>query len=108
MYREVLTLLTKLKQLRQRYGISQKALALEVGVSQHSINKYESHNIEPDIATRVRVADYFNCSADYLINHNELSPIADLCQVSQLTLKEYSLLNHYRKLNYSQKQNILM
>ena len=40
-----------LKYLRTRYGISQQQLAEIAGVSQQSVNKYENHNIEPDIRT---------------------------------------------------------
>jgi len=43
-------MLRNLKQLRQEYHISQQRLADAVEVSQQSINQYENHNIEPDIA----------------------------------------------------------
>ena len=48
-------MLRKLKQLRQEYGISQQRLADAIGVSQPSINKYENHNIEPDIEKHSRL-----------------------------------------------------
>ncbi len=38
-----------LKRLRSKAGISQRELAEIVMVSQQSINKYENHNVEPDI-----------------------------------------------------------
>ena len=38
-----------LKQLRLEKNLSQNKLAEIIGVSQQSINKYENHNIEPDI-----------------------------------------------------------
>ena len=44
-------MLVNLKKLREEASVSQKALAEAVGVSQQSINKYENHNIEPDIET---------------------------------------------------------
>ena len=44
-------MLTNLKKLREDASISQKALADAIGVSQQSVNKYEIHNIEPDIET---------------------------------------------------------
>lgn len=52
-------MLENLKLLRSTAGISQKTLADSIGVSQQSINKYENHNIEPDIATLSRIADFF-------------------------------------------------
>ena len=65
-------MLEKLRQLREDAGISQKQLAEAIGVSQQSINKYENHNIEPDIETMIRIADYFDTSTDYLIGHSDL------------------------------------
>lgn len=55
-----------LKKLRAEYGISQQQLADVIGVSQQSINKFENHNVEPDIETLGAMADYFNVSIDYL------------------------------------------
>ena len=60
-------MLDNLKLLRSASGISQKTLADSIGISQQSVNKYENHNIEPDIATLSRIADYFHVSIDYLV-----------------------------------------
>ena len=38
--------------------LTQKGLADAIGVSQQSINKYENHNIEPDIETLMRIARF--------------------------------------------------
>ena len=65
-------MLENLKLLRSTAGISQKTLADSIGVSQQSINKYENHNIEPDIATLSSIADYFHVSIDFLVGANEL------------------------------------
>ena len=96
-------MLMNLKQLRNRHGISQKQLATEVGVSQQSINKYENHNIEPDIATLKRIADYFQTSVDYLIGH-EYFPEESLPPTSQA--EELLLLQRYRRMTERQKQSI--
>lgn len=64
-------MVANLKKLRKEYNISQKQLADVVGVSQQSINKYENHNIEPDIATLKNMAKFFNTSIDYLVGYKE-------------------------------------
>ena len=53
-------MLEKLKQLRIEKGISQQQLADVIMVSQQSINKYENHNVEPEISTMIKIANYFN------------------------------------------------
>ena len=59
-----------MKKLRIKHKISQKQLADVIGVSQQSINKYENHNIEPDIDTLKSLANYFNTSIDYLVGYS--------------------------------------
>ena len=56
--------------LRIKHIISQSQLADVIGVSQQSINKYENHNIEPDIDTLKSLANYFNTSIDYLVGYS--------------------------------------
>ena len=59
-----------LKRLRSKAGISLRELAEIVMVSQQSINKYENHNVEPDIETLIKLADYFKVSLDYLVGRD--------------------------------------
>ena len=53
-------LVKNLKMLRNEKLISQQKLADTISVSQQSINKYENHDIEPDIQTLKLLADYFD------------------------------------------------
>ena len=95
----MITVLEKLKKLRNEKGISQQVLADIIGVSQQSINKYENHNVEPDILTLISIADYFDVSVDYLIGR------FDNCDVLPIKLKdkEKSLVVNYRKLSECEK-----
>lgn len=66
-------MLANLKKLRTEHCITQQTLANAIGVSQQSINKYENHNIEPDIATLIQIANFFNTSVDYVIGNTEIT-----------------------------------
>lgn len=57
----------RLKELRSAKGISQLKLALDLGMNQNSISRYENHEREADYATLIKFADYFNVSLDYLL-----------------------------------------
>lgn len=96
-------MLLVLRKLRDEAGISQKSLAEAIGVSQQSVNKYENHNIEPDIGTLIRIADFFNISVDYLIGHSSVSGKIEGAQLSELTEQERELIQQYRKLTLKQK-----
>ena len=64
-------MLINLKQLRKSKGVSQQQLADVIGVSQQSINKYENHNVEPDIRTLISIAEYFDTTVDFVIGKSE-------------------------------------
>lgn len=61
----------RLRQLRQLRGISQLKLAMDLGMNQNSISRYESGEREADYQTLIRLADYFNVSIDYLLERTE-------------------------------------
>lgn len=95
-----------LKYLRMEKNISQQKLAEIIGVSQQSINKYENHNIEPDIATLILLADYFNTSVDYLIGNTDINHKIQIIEPYDLNSDESALINNYRKLTSPEKDSI--
>ncbi len=60
-----------LKALRVQAGLSQQALADALEISQQSVNRYENHKVEPDIALLVMMADFFEVSLDYLVGRTD-------------------------------------
>ncbi len=97
-------MLKRLKLLREKEGISQRALAEAVGVSQQSINKYENHNVEPDIATLILLAKHFNTSVDYLIGHSEVDHRLESLQPCELNAEELEFLQCWRSMNAQQRE----
>lgn len=95
-----------LKYLRESQGISQQKLADAVGISQQSINKYENHQTQPDIATLILIADYFHTSVDYLIGHEDARAECDSVPAYMLNADEIRLVSQYRKLSHKEKDSI--
>ena len=96
-------MVANLKKLRQEYGISQARLAEAIGVSQPSINKYENHDIEPEIQILIRIADFFNTSVDYLIGHTELPRPYERSGGFRLSRDESELITRFRMLREDEK-----
>ena len=94
------------KRLRSDKGISQQALAEIIGISQQSINKYENHNIEPDITTLTLLAKHFNTSVDYLVGNTEINHVIENLESYELNDDESTLINNYRKLSTAEKDSI--
>ena len=57
----------RLKELRAAKGLSQAALADILGRTQQAIGKWEVGRSEPDGATLLKLAAYFNVTTDYLL-----------------------------------------
>lgn len=97
-------MLNNLKKLRQKFDVTQNQLAEAIGVSQQSINKYENHNVQPDIETMIRMADFFHTSVDYLIGYSKPEDENEF----RLSGDEIRLISQYRQLTLSQQESIRM
>ncbi len=62
----------RLKELRKEAKISQLKLALDLGMNQNSISRYENLEREADYITLIKFADYFNVSIDYLLGRTDI------------------------------------
>lgn len=57
----------RLKELREERGISMKELGLTIGVSDAAVCKWENGISEPKITYVLRLAQFFECSTDFLL-----------------------------------------
>lgn len=55
-----------LKRLRKERGLTQKDLAVALGIAKSTISMYENNNREPDFETEELIADYFNVDINTL------------------------------------------
>ena len=61
----------RLKELRKERKLSQLRLAIELGMNQNSISRYETGEREADYATLCLFADFFDVSIDYLLERTD-------------------------------------
>lgn len=61
--------------LRKSKGYTQQEMANILQVSKPTYNHYETGRYEPDIKTIIKIADFFDCSIDYLVGHQTKSLI---------------------------------
>lgn len=100
-------MLPNIKMLRQEMGISQQTLADAIGVSQPSINKYENHNIEPDIEILSRIADFFNTSIDFIVGRTDIRRRIEPTEAFTLNREETALILGFRTLSSREKTCVL-
>ena len=87
-----------LKDLRLSKKLSQQQLAMRLDLSQQTIYKYENEVTEPDIATLIKLADYFNTSVDYLIGNTDNPQRPGSYSETKLTESELQHLRIYRNM----------
>ena len=85
-----------LKKLRLSKNLSQQQLAFRLDLSQQTIYKYENQITEPDIATLIRISDYFNTSVDYRIGNTDNPQKPGNYVETELSEKELAHLRLYR------------
>ena len=61
----------RLRELLEKRNISQLKLAMDLGMNQNSISRYENGKHQADYKTLVAFADYFNVSIDYLLERTD-------------------------------------
>lgn len=62
---------SRLKELREKSGFSQKELAEKLSLSRPTITAYESGSRAPTIETIINIADIFEVSIDYLFGRSD-------------------------------------
>ena len=57
----------RLSELRKDKGLTQKEFAKILGISENSVSMYERNLNTPDDQMKIKIAEYFNVSLDYLL-----------------------------------------
>lgn len=65
----------KILYCRKRVGLSQEALAGQIGVSRQAVSKWETGEAEPEISKLRLLASTFNVTVDWLLNEDQ--PMSD-------------------------------
>lgn len=101
----------RLVQLREDRGITQQTLADDLKITRQSLSLYEKAERTINIDLLVKIANYFNVSADYLLGLNEnattdtdLKAVCDYTGLNEKSVHLLNLLNKVKKLNISEMQ----
>ena len=69
--------MTRIKELRLQFGITQKELAKKLNIAQNTLSTWETGKFEPDISALNKLGEIFNVSTDYLLGRDVVSAPAD-------------------------------
>lgn len=68
----MLTLADRIKELRKLKDLTQADLGKILGVGKTTISMYENGNSSPNDEIKLKIAEYFNVSTDYLLGKTDI------------------------------------
>ncbi len=86
----------KIKELRERLGLSQKQVAEKLNIRYGTYQNYELNRRQPDINMQIKLADFFHCSLDELVGREN----CDVLNLNMLHKEEREIIENVRKLNH--------
>lgn len=96
----------KLRELRDKFCMTQSELADKLGVSTSTIGMYEQNRREPNFETLKKICDIFSTQADYLISKDDTNDLKKICR-NFLNMIEHSQLTiENRKINLQKSKLI--
>mgnify|MGYP005806916605 FL=1 len=98
----------RLKELREERHLTQSEVAQQIQTSQTNIGRWENELNEPTASFLVRLADFFNCSVDYLLGREDDfgNVVVQTEKPAPLPQDEQDLLETYRKLDNLNKIHV--
>ena len=61
----------RLRETRQKKGVSQSTVAEHLNISRQSISKWENNSSYPDLDNLVRLSEYYEVTVDDLLKENQ-------------------------------------
>lgn len=70
----------QIRKLRESQRLTQDAIANELGVTKQTVSNWENDNSPPSVDMLKKIALFFHCSTDYLleINSSQIIDVSDL------------------------------
>ena len=67
---------TRIKELREKAGLSMDQLAKRLGITKSRINMWENNGTVPSMNVLVQLAKFFNVTTDYLLGNDDESNLS--------------------------------
>ena len=100
---KIINKLDNLKKLREDKHITQTKLSTDLEVTQELISRYEVGSAFPQPNMLIKLADYFNCSVDYLLGITDVKTPVKYFSKNANT-KDADILSKYNSLSSEDKK----
>ena len=90
----------RIRQLREKGGLTQETLAIELEITQQQLSKYERNIASIKVESLKKVAAYFNVTTDYLLGVSEVKrDLQGQMKVNKTLDTYYDLIEIYKGLD---------
>lgn len=96
--------MNNLKEIREKKNITQLKLGVEVDLTQEIISQYEIGQSKPNLENLIKLADYFHCSTDYLLNRTDNPLMNKSASKQDAELNEFIM--KYQMLNREEQKHL--
>ena len=98
----------RIKELRTEKGLYQRELAQEIQIAPNTLSQFESGKAKPSYEVLTAIADFFECSVDYLLGREDDFGNITVTKkgVFDITAEEKELLKKIRLLSTTEKEKI--
>ena len=97
--------MNKIRELRKNLGISQRELEKNISFTQSQIAKWENGINQPTLPALIELANYFNCSIDYIAGRE--TEEGKIIVNNELSEEHLKLIKNYDKLNKYARTKLL-
>lgn len=91
---------SRIKGVRRELSMTQRDLAMKLGVSSSAVNMWESEKRMPDYLTIGRICEILNVSSDYLLGRSDKKDNnynLDTLDTTSLIIEKYMFIDEYGK-----------
>ena len=90
----------RIKSLREKRGLIQEILAVELGITQQMLSKYERDSSIIKVDVLKKLAGYFNVTTDYLLGLSDVKrDLTGQIRINETIDEYYDLIEVYKKLD---------
>ena len=101
----------RLRNLREEAGKTQAQIAEKLKISRQVYSNYENEINQPPLQLLIAMADYFQCSLDYLLGRSDdldnVTVLPDYAYNETLSAEERTLLKEFRQLSKTDQQTLI-
>lgn len=98
----------RIRQLREKKGLTQEALATELEITQQQLSKYERNIASIKVESLKKVAAYFNVTTDYLLGISDVKRnVVGVVEMGKTLEEYYNLVELYRGLERCNQKIVL-